>query len=133
MFSKICRTFTQCLKKIANYLDKNVIGYTFDLNDQSFKEPLQIVTTYCVSVNDDEEYEEQEEEKSLANKLFGSVYKKSNVPKIQMFGDDMIKESISKDHREKLIKLLLNSVEDAVSFDLMDRLEINDTTTKNNK
>lgn len=37
----------------------------------------------------------------------------------------LIKESISKDHREKIIKLLLNSVEDAnVAFDLMDSLEI---------
>ena len=110
-------------------LDKNVIAYTFDLNSQSFKEPLQYLLQHTVyQYDDDEEYEEQEEEKSLANKLFGSVYKKSNVPRIQMFGDDMIKESISKDHREKLIKLLLNSVEDAVfAFDLMDRLEINDT------
>ena len=40
----------------------------------------------------------------------------------------LIKESISKDHREKLIKLLLSSVQDAVfAFDLMDRLDINDT------
>ena len=41
---------------------------------------------------------------------------------------ELIQESLSEDHREKLIKLLLNSVEDAVfAFDLMDRLEINDT------
>ena len=40
---------------------------------------------------------------------------------------ELIQESLSEDHREKLIKLLLNSVEDAVfAFDLMDRLEIDD-------
>ena len=37
----------------------------------------------------------------------------------------LIKESLSEDHREKLIRLLLNSVEDAtLAFELMDRLEI---------
>tara|TARA_A100001515_G_scaffold128074_1_gene114092 strand:- start:126 stop:437 length:312 start_codon:yes stop_codon:yes gene_type:complete len=37
----------------------------------------------------------------------------------------LIKESLSEDHREKLIKLMLNSVEDAtLAFELMDRLEI---------
>ena len=44
----------------------------------------------------------------------------------------LIKESISQDHREKLIKLLLNSVQDAVfAFDLMDRLEIDDREQMN--
>ncbi len=39
----------------------------------------------------------------------------------------LIKESLRDDHREKLIKLLLSSVQDATfAFDLMDRLEIDD-------
>ena len=39
-----------------------------------------------------------------------------------------LQESISQDHREKLITLLLTSVEDAVfAFELMDHLEIVDT------
>jgi hypothetical protein len=40
----------------------------------------------------DSDYEEQQEEKELANKLFSSVYKKTNVPKIQMFDDDEVEE-----------------------------------------
>ena len=39
----------------------------------------------------------------------------------------LIKETISQDHREKLITLLLTSVEDAtLAFELMDSLEISD-------
>ena len=37
----------------------------------------------------------------------------------------LIQETVSQDHREKLITLLLSSVEDATfAFELMDRLEI---------
>ena len=37
----------------------------------------------------------------------------------------LIQETVSQDHREKIIKLLLSSVEDATfAFELMDRLEI---------
>ena len=40
----------------------------------------------------------------------------------------LIQESISKDHREKLITLMLTSVEDAtLAFELMDALKIVDT------
>ncbi len=73
-------------------LDKNVIAYTFDLNDQSFKEPLQYLLKHTVYQLYDSDYEEQQEEKELANKLFSSVYKKTNVPKIQMFDDDEVEE-----------------------------------------
>ena len=38
---------------------------------------------------------------------------------------ELILESVSQDHREKLIKLLLSSIQDATfAFELMDRLEI---------
>ena len=127
VIEKLLLMSNEQIYKLMN-LDKNVIGYTFDLNDQSFKEPLQYLLQHTVyQYNDDEEYEEQEEEKSLANKLFGSVYKKSSVPRIQMFDDDMIKESLDPDRERKLKVLLNSSIEDAkLAIHLMDSLGMSD-------
>ena len=45
---------------------------------------------------------------------------------------ELIKESLNPNHREKLIMLLLSSVEDAtLAFDLMDRLDLDDTEQMN--
>lgn len=105
--------------------DKNVTGYTFDMNSQSFNAPLQYLLDKTV-YGTDSSPEDHQIEYDKSSDLFSKVYDKTaKIPKVAMFGDDMIKESISKDHREKLIKLLLNSVRDAnMAFDLMDRLEI---------
>ena len=99
-------------------LDKNVIAYTFDLNNQSFKEPLQYLlqnTVYQYNHPDDANLKQRE--LNAANDLFGDVYNRKNVPKIQMFDDDIIKESkepISPDHMEKIKMLLNSSIENAL-------------------
>ena len=123
------KLLTMSNKEISElmHLDKNVIAYTFDLNDQSFKEPLQYLlqnTVYQYNHPDDANLKQRE--LNAANDLFGDVYKKKNVPKIQIFGDNIIKESkelISPDHMEKIKMLLNSSIENALlAMELMKTL-----------
>ena len=92
---KLLRMSNEQINKLMN-LDKNVIAYTFDLKDQSFKEPLQYLLEHTMYQYYESEYEKKEDEKKLASDLFGSVYKRKNVPRVQIFDDDEPEEPITK-------------------------------------
>ena len=151
---KLLTMSNEQIGKLMN-LDKNVIAYTFDLNDQSFKEPLQYLLQHTIYELDEmSDYEDIDKEKELANDLFGSVYKRKNVPRVQMFDDDepevplikkvsqpagtvntpsattsrgKIRESLNPDHERKLKILLNSSVKDAtLAIELMKSLDRSD-------